>query len=162
MTRLLLSDVVYINGLSLRALPFAQRLSALKKEVVAKVHEMKGKDANAIQNASIKSVGLRECWPVEQLKKLKQSLLPSLTHEAEGNIVIDAASPYVFGEEPSREWLYALCVCEQTSELPHHSSSVASVEYTRSYTERITLLNWKSLVVHPGFAPEEKAGFLNS
>lgn len=104
--RLLLSDVLYINGMSLKALPFTQRLSALKKEVAAKVHEMKGKDAEAIQKATIKSVGVRDCWPVEQLKKLKQSLLPSLTHDAEGIIVIDGSSPYVFGEEQSREWLY--------------------------------------------------------
>ena len=105
-TRLLLTDVVYINGMSLKSLPLGKRLTALRKEVLDRLHETKAKDAPAIQNSPYKSVAMRDFWPIQQIKKIKHSLIPSLTHDAEGILIIDAACPYVFGDAPSfREML---------------------------------------------------------
>ena len=104
--RLLLLDVLYINGMSLKSLPFVQRIHALKKEVINKIHERKELEKDKIQQAEVKSIGYRECWPIDQLKKIKQSLLPSLTHDKDGISVFDAKAPYVYGDEESRYWKY--------------------------------------------------------
>ena len=88
--------------MSLKSLPFVQRIHALKKEVINKIHERKELEKDKIQQAEVKSIGYRECWPIDQLKKIKQSLLPSLTHDNDGISVFDAKAPYVYGdEEPS-------------------------------------------------------------
>ena len=42
--RLLLTDVIYINGMSLKSLPYTQRLSALRKEIIDRIHETKYQD----------------------------------------------------------------------------------------------------------------------
>ena len=102
--RLLLSDALYINGLSLKALPYAQRASALRKEVVDRVHERKQQDSERVQRSPFKSVGLRAFWPATQLEKVKRSLIPSLTHGCKGAVVLDGKAPYSYGDQPSRCW----------------------------------------------------------
>ena len=102
--RLLLSDVLYINGMSLKALPYVQRAGALRKEVVDRVHERKQQDFERVQQSPFKSVGLREFWPMSQVEKVKRSLIPSLTHACKGVIVLDGKAPYGYGDQPSRCW----------------------------------------------------------
>lgn len=104
--RLLLIDVLYINGMSLKSLPFVQRIHALKKEVVDKIRERKEIEKDKVQQSEVKSIGFRECWPIDQLKKIKDSLIPSLTHDNDGISVFDAKAPYVYGDESSRYWKY--------------------------------------------------------
>ena len=74
--------------MSLKSLPFVQRIHALKKEVINKIHERKELEKDKIQQAEVKSIGYRECWPIDQLKKIKQSLLPSLTHDNDGIVCL--------------------------------------------------------------------------
>ncbi|KAK8823129.1 hypothetical protein WA538_002279 [Blastocystis sp. DL] len=110
--RLLLSDVLYINGMSLKSLPYAQRVSALRKEVVDRVHERKQQDLERVQRSPFKSVGLREFWPLKQLEKVRHSLIPSLTHGCKGVVVLDGKAPYCYGDQPSRYWEWnGWCVC---------------------------------------------------
>lgn len=92
--------------MSLKTLPFVQRIHALKKEVLNKIHERKELEKEKTQQAEVKSIGYRECWPIDQLKKIKQSLLPSLTHDNDGISVFDAKAPYVYGDTESRYWKY--------------------------------------------------------
>ena len=110
--RLLLSDVLYINGMSLKSLPYAPRVSALRKEVVDRVHERKQQDLERVQRSPFKSVGLREFWPLKQLEKVRHSLIPSLTHGCKGVVVLDGKAPYCYGDQPSRYWEWnGWCVC---------------------------------------------------
>ena len=104
--RLLLTDVIYINGMSLKSLPYTQRLSALRKEIIDRIHETKDQDRERIQQSPYKSIALRDCWPIDQLSKIRDSLIPSLTHACKGIFIIDAAAPYAYGDQPSRCWLW--------------------------------------------------------
>ena len=106
MLRLLLTDAIYINGMSLKSLPYTQRLSALRKEIIDRIHETKEKDRERIQQSPFKSIALRDCWSIDQLTKIRDSLIPSLTHACKGIIVIDATAPYTYGDQPSRCWLW--------------------------------------------------------
>ena len=93
--------------MSLKSLPLGKRLTALHKEVLDRLRETKAKDAPAIQNSQYKSIAMRDFWPIQQITKIKHSLIPSLTHDAEGILIIDASSPYVFGDAPSKLWLFS-------------------------------------------------------
>lgn len=92
--------------MSLKSLPFAQRIHALKKEIVDKIRERKELEKEKTQQAEVKSIGYRECWPIDQLRKIRESLVPSLTHDDDGICVFDATAPYVYGDQPSRYWKY--------------------------------------------------------
>ena len=92
--------------MSLKSLPYAQRMHALRKEVVEKVRERKEQEMEKIKQSEFKSIGIRDVWPIQQIKKVKSSLLPSLTHDTDGICLLDPSAPYVYGDQPSRWWKY--------------------------------------------------------
>ncbi len=106
MKLLLVSDVLYIQGLSLRSLPFSQRVQELHKQVIEKLKETKEKDLQKIQQASYESIRMRDFWPLKELKKIVNHFIPSLAHEADGVVLLDPTSPYSYGDQPSKMWKF--------------------------------------------------------
>lgn len=101
---LLLSDLIYVNGMSLRGLPQKQRLSALRKEVIAGI-SLPQERTKSSSILDIRNVVLRDCWPKESVESLKTKLIPKLTHGCKGMIVIDAAAGYEYGNQSAHSWL---------------------------------------------------------
>ena len=90
--------------MSLRSLPQKQRLSALRKEVIAGV-SLPQEKANPSSTLNIRNVVLRDCWPKESVESLKTKLIPNLTHGCKGMVVIDAAASYEYGNQSAHSWL---------------------------------------------------------
>ena len=105
--RILVTDVLYINGLSLRSLPYSKRCKELYKEIVERVKMTREKDMEAIQQSPYQSIGMRDFWPLKSLQKIMSpSFIQSLTHESEGIVILDPNSSYTFGDEASRMWKF--------------------------------------------------------
>lgn len=103
--RVLLSDVLYINGLSLRSLPFSKRVQELFKEIVAPVKNLQ-KDPALTKQPGFRSIEMRDFWPLKELNKLVDLFIPSLLHESEGIVLLDPSSTYCYGDQPSHMWKY--------------------------------------------------------
>lgn len=103
--RVLLSDVLYINGLSLRSLPFSKRVQELYREIVEPIKSLQ-KDLEVMKQTGFRSVEMRDFWPLKELKKLEELFIPSLLHESEGLVLLDPSSTYCYGDQPSHMWKY--------------------------------------------------------
>ena len=106
----LMTDLIYVNGMSLRNLPQKQRLSALRKEITSGSQyseEEKKKIAKELILLDVKRAVVRECWPKESVESLKEKLIPSLTHACRGMIVIDASAVYEYGDQAVHAWKWS-------------------------------------------------------
>lgn len=103
---LLISDVLYIQGLSLRSLPFSQRVQELYKQVIDKLKSTQEEDLQKIQKSPYQSVRMRDFWPLKDLKKLVTLFIPSLDHDSEGVVLLDPSSTYAYGDQPSKMWKF--------------------------------------------------------
>ena len=106
----LLTDLIYVNGMSLRNLPQKQRLSALRKEIVAGTKLTNAEEEKITKEFTLLDVRktvMRECWPKESVESLKTKLIPSLTHACRGMIVIDASAAYEYGDQSVHSWKWS-------------------------------------------------------